>query len=54
VEALVGLIASTPDAEERVPAVARLSALCRTGAITLVKRERDQLSPEIVTEVLGE
>jgi predicted ATPase/DNA-binding XRE family transcriptional regulator len=54
VEALVGLIASTPDAEERVSAVGRLSALCRAGAITLVKRERDLLSPEVVTEVLRE
>ena len=54
VEALVGLIASTPDTEERAEAVRRLATLCRTGAITLVKRERDQVGPEIVAEVLGD
>ncbi|HEX8930950.1 MAG TPA: tetratricopeptide repeat protein, partial [Actinomycetota bacterium] len=51
VEALVGLIASTPDQEERVQAVRRLAELCRTGGITLVPRERDQLGPDILAQI---
>jgi predicted ATPase len=53
VEALVGLIASSPEGEERTRVVRRLADLCDAGGITLVKRERDQLGPEIVAEVLG-
>jgi predicted ATPase/DNA-binding XRE family transcriptional regulator len=40
VEALVGLIVSTPSAEEREVAVRRLRDLCRDGGITLLPRER--------------
>src|SRR4051812_7346216 len=52
VEALVGLIASTPDLEERAQAVQRLAVLCRAGGITLVPRERDQLGPELLGQIL--
>ncbi|GAA0474683.1 hypothetical protein Ade02nite_75380 [Paractinoplanes deccanensis] len=43
VEALVGLIVSTPNAEERETAVRRLRDLCRTGGITLLPRDRSRL-----------
>jgi hypothetical protein len=46
VEALVGLVRSTPDAERRQEAVDRLAELCRTGGITLLRRERELLGPE--------
>jgi hypothetical protein len=52
-EALVGLIASAPDAQERAEAVGRLTALCRAGGITLLPRERALLGPEITAEVAG-
>ncbi|MEU8612269.1 XRE family transcriptional regulator, partial [Actinoplanes sp. NPDC048791] len=48
VEALVGVVRSTPDAERRQEAVARLAELCRTGGITLLPRERELLGPEAV------
>ncbi|MGW4941081.1 ATP-binding protein [Actinoplanes sp. NPDC004185] len=51
VEALVGLVRSTPDAERRQEAVARLAAICRTGGITLLPRERDLLGPEARREL---
>nr|WP_296067116.1 helix-turn-helix domain-containing protein [uncultured Actinoplanes sp.] len=51
VEALVGLIASTPDQEERARAVRRLTELCRAGGITLVPRERDQLGPDTLEQI---
>ena len=40
VEALVGLVASTPDRDERHAARRRLDELCATGGITLLPRER--------------
>ncbi|GAA0563877.1 helix-turn-helix domain-containing protein [Paractinoplanes ferrugineus] len=52
VEALVGLIASTPNQEEQATAVRRLAELCRTGGITLLPRERDRLGPQISVQVL--
>jgi predicted ATPase/transcriptional regulator with XRE-family HTH domain len=52
-EALVGLIASTPDDQERAEAVGRLTALCRAGGITLLPRERRLLGAEIAAEVAG-
>jgi predicted ATPase len=51
VEALAGLIASTPDSEERAAAVRRLAELCRSGGITLLPRERNRLGPEIVSQL---
>jgi tetratricopeptide (TPR) repeat protein len=51
VEALVGLIVSTPEPETRTSAIQRLGELCRSGGITLVPRERDLLGPEILAEV---
>ncbi|MGX6605436.1 ATP-binding protein [Micromonosporaceae bacterium Da 78-11] len=50
VEALVGLIVSTPDREEHQSVVRRLGELCRAGGITLVARERDLLGPAILAE----
>ena len=44
VEALVGLIVSTPDQEERAAARRRLTVLCDTGGITLLPRERERLA----------
>ena len=44
VEALVGLILSTPDQEERAAARRRLGALCEAGGITLLPRERERLA----------
>ncbi|MEU4245129.1 helix-turn-helix domain-containing protein [Actinoplanes sp. NPDC026619] len=51
VEALVGLITSTPNQEERAAAVRRLTDLCRSGGITLLPREREQLGPTITEQV---
>jgi tetratricopeptide (TPR) repeat protein len=53
VEALVGLIISTPDLDDRRAAVRRLAELCRSGGITLLARERERLGPEVMTQVLG-
>lgn len=52
VEALVGLIVSTPDQDERAAAVRRLSEMCRSGGITLLPRERDRLGPQTLALVL--
>ncbi|MET0422684.1 MAG: tetratricopeptide repeat protein, partial [Actinoplanes sp.] len=52
VEALVGLIASTPDEDGRAAAVRRLAELCRSGGITLLPRERSRLGPDVVEQVL--
>ncbi|MFF5084753.1 ATP-binding protein [Actinoplanes sp. NPDC000266] len=43
VEALVGLIVSTPNAEDREAAERRLRDRCRTGGITLLPRDRSRL-----------
>jgi hypothetical protein len=43
VEALVGLIVSTPDPEERAATTRRLTELCEAGGITLLPRERERL-----------
>jgi predicted ATPase/DNA-binding XRE family transcriptional regulator len=43
VQALVGLIISTPDQQERSSAEQRLVDLCEAGGITLLPRERDLL-----------
>ena len=51
VEALVGLIVSTPDQEERAAAVRRLAELCRSGGITLLPRERNRLGPEVMAQL---
>ncbi len=40
VEALVGLVSSTPDADQRRAAEQRLDDVCRSGAIVLLPRER--------------
>jgi tetratricopeptide (TPR) repeat protein len=45
VEALVGLVVSTPDADERDEAVRRLAEMCRTGGMVLLPRERERLGP---------
>jgi tetratricopeptide (TPR) repeat protein len=44
VEALVGLVVSTPDQDRRQAALQRLDDFCRSGAITLLPRERALLS----------
>jgi hypothetical protein len=54
VEALVGLIVSTEDPDDRGSAVQRLAELCRSGGITLLTRDRQRLGPDIVAEVLRE
>jgi hypothetical protein len=51
-EALVGLILSTPDLDERASAVRRLADLCHAGGITLLPRERHQLGPAILAQIL--
>lgn len=51
VEALVGLIVSTPERETRTAAIQRLAELCRSGGITLVPRERHLLGPAILVEL---
>ncbi|MGK5679953.1 ATP-binding protein [Actinoplanes sp. URMC 104] len=43
VEALVGLIVSTPDPDEREAAVRRLDDMCRSDGLTLLPRERERL-----------
>jgi hypothetical protein len=48
VEALVGLIACTSDADRRRTAVQRLDALCRSGGITLLPRELRLLAGDAV------
>ncbi|GAA3349935.1 tetratricopeptide repeat protein [Amorphoplanes nipponensis] len=48
VEALVGVVRSTPEAERRQEAVARLAELCRTGGITLLPRERELLGADVL------
>ncbi len=45
VEALVGLIVSTPDRDERGVAVRRLADMCRSDGLTLLPRERARLGP---------
>ena len=52
VEALVGLIVSTPDRDERSAAVRRLGEMCRSGEITLLPRERERLGPATLALVL--
>ncbi|MBL7260787.1 helix-turn-helix domain-containing protein [Actinoplanes sp. LDG1-01] len=52
VEALVGLITSTPDDDERESAVRRLGELCRSGGIALLPREREKLGPQRLAQVL--
>jgi predicted ATPase/transcriptional regulator with XRE-family HTH domain len=51
VEALVGLIVSTPDADDRSVAVRRLVEVCRSGGITLLPRDRDRLGPAVLAEM---
>ena len=51
VEALVGLVRSTPDPDRRQEAVWRLGELCRTGGITLLPRERGLLGPEAIRQI---
>jgi len=51
VEALVGVVRSTPDAERRQEAVGQLAELCRTGGITLLRRERELLGPEAMRQL---
>jgi predicted ATPase/transcriptional regulator with XRE-family HTH domain len=53
VEALVGLIVSTPEDDDRAAAVRRLGELCRAGGITLLPRERKRLGPAILSELDG-
>ncbi|MEU7903778.1 helix-turn-helix domain-containing protein [Actinoplanes sp. NPDC049118] len=51
VEALVGLVRSTPDPDRRQEAVRRLRELCRTGGITLMPGERELLGVEVTRQV---
>ncbi|MET8150346.1 ATP-binding protein [Actinoplanes sp. NPDC049668] len=51
VEALVGLVRSTPDPDRRQQAVRRLRELCRTGGITLMPGERDLLGAELTRQI---
>jgi hypothetical protein len=51
VEALIGLIVSTPDSDDRRSAVRRLRDLCHSGGITLLPRERARLGPDILAEI---
>jgi tetratricopeptide (TPR) repeat protein len=51
VEALVGLIASTPDADARREPIGRLRSLCRSSRITLLPRERAMLGDEAVRAI---
>ena len=53
VEALVGLIVSTPDPDQRAAAVSRLGKMCRSGGITLLARERERLGPQTVSQLLN-
>ncbi|WP_250031939.1 ATP-binding protein [Paractinoplanes maris] len=53
VEALVGLIVSTPDPDERAAAVSRLGKMCRSGGITLLYRERERLGPSALAVLLS-
>jgi hypothetical protein len=54
VEALVGLIVSTPDPDERAAAVSRLGKMCRAGGIALLPRERERLgSPTLALLLAG-
>ncbi|AGL13548.1 helix-turn-helix domain-containing protein [Actinoplanes sp. N902-109] len=45
IEALIGLVRSTPDGDERAAALHRLTDICRTGGITLLPRELASLPP---------
>jgi len=49
--ALLGLIGSTPDRDERRAAVQQLGDLCRGAGIALLPRERERLRPEEVSEI---
>jgi predicted ATPase/transcriptional regulator with XRE-family HTH domain len=51
VEALVGVVRSSPDARRREEAVDQLAELCRTGGITLLPRERELLGVEVVHRI---
>jgi tetratricopeptide (TPR) repeat protein len=51
VEALIGIVRSTPEAERRQEALVKLADLCRTGGITLLPRERDLLGPDAVGQI---
>jgi hypothetical protein len=52
VEALVGLIISTPDPDQRAAAVSRLGKMCRSGGIVLLARERERLGPQTTRALL--
>jgi tetratricopeptide (TPR) repeat protein len=51
VEALIGVARSAPDAERRQAAVTQLAELCRSGGITLLRRERELLGPDAVRQL---
>jgi hypothetical protein len=51
-EALLGLIVSTTDLDDRGSAVPWLAELCDSGGITLLRRERDLLAPEVLAQLL--
>jgi predicted ATPase/transcriptional regulator with XRE-family HTH domain len=53
VEALVGLIASTPDRAARRDAIRRLRSMCRSNRITLLPRDRAELGDDAVQEITG-
>jgi hypothetical protein len=53
VEALVGLIASTPDPEARRDAIRRLRSMCRSNRITLLPRDRAVLGDDAAKEITG-
>jgi Flp pilus assembly protein TadD len=51
VEALVGVVRSAPDDDRRREAVAQLATLCRSGGITLLRRERELLGGEAMRQL---
>ncbi len=51
VEALVGVIASTPEPHDRQAAGKQLAEICAAGGITLVSRERALIGPAMLTEI---
>jgi hypothetical protein len=50
---LLGVVVSTPDADARRDAVRKLGRLCRGAGISLLPREREQLSAEVLGEIGG-
>ena len=51
VEALIGVVRSSPYPERRQEAMEQLAQLCRTGGITLLRRERELLGAEAMRQL---